>query len=98
MVTSLATVADLGIRVGETLTGNTQAQWFLDTASGIIRGYTGETWLNDAGTEVEDVPDEVRRIAVEVAARVWLNPDGLTQETTGPFTERRPDQFADGFF
>lgn len=29
---------------------------------------------------------------------MWQNPEGLTQETTGPFTERRPDQFADGFF
>lgn len=98
MVTSLATVADLGIRVAETLTGNTQAQWFLDTASAIVRNYTGETWLNDEETAVEDVPEDVRRITVEIAARVWLNPDGNTQETVGPFTERRPDLFADGFF
>lgn len=96
-VTSLATIADLAVRVGETIpTDDAQAQWFLDTASGIIRTYTSRTWLLDG--VLADVPDEVRRIAVEVAARVWLNPSGNTQETVGPFTERRPELFADGFF
>jgi hypothetical protein len=97
MGTSLATVENLATRLGETITETPRAEWFLDTASGLIRAYTGLTWLDD-DLELESVPPDVVRICVEIAARVWINPEGLTQETTGPFTERRPDQFADGFF
>ena len=100
MATSLASIADLAIRVGETIEAEDErAQWFLDTASSMVRSYAAKTWLNEAGTELlPPIPEEVRRITVEVASRVWLNPDGNVQETVGPFTERRPDLFADGFF
>ena len=99
MATSLASITDLATRVGETIaTNDERAQWFLDTSSSMVRSYSTKTWLNAAGDAVEDVPEEVRRITTEVAARVWGNPEGLSQETVGPFTGRRPDLFADGFF
>jgi len=99
MATSLASNADLGIRVGETIAADdTRAQWFLDTASAMVRSYATKSWLNVDGVTLAAVPEEVRRIATEVAARVWGNPEGLSQETVGPFTARRPDLFADGFF
>lgn len=94
----LASVAKLAARVGETLEDtDPQALYFLTAASAIIRAETGRTWTN-AGNELADVPADVEIIAVEVAARVWRNPEGVIQETTGPFTQRLPDKFADGLF
>lgn len=94
----LATPANLAMRVGETIAADdAQALYYLAYASSIVRAYVGATWTNEAN-ELVSVPDEARNVTIEVAARVWLNPTGNTQETVGPFTERRPDLFADGFF
>jgi hypothetical protein len=95
----LASVADLAIRVQETIADDDPlAVYFMRAASATVRQYAEQNWVNDAGTELVDVPDVAHDITVEVAARVWMNPDGNTQETAGPFTERRPEQYADSFF
>lgn len=95
----LATPADLAMRVAEPIADDDQqALYFLAYASSIVRAYVGADWTNEAGTELLNVPAEAHNVTIEVAARVWLNPSGNTQETVGPFTERRPELFADGFF
>lgn len=95
----LATVDDLATRVQETIDAEDPlALYFLRAASATVRQYAGQNWVNDAGTELVDVPDVAHDITVECAARVWMNPEGNTQETAGPFTERKPEQYADSFF
>jgi hypothetical protein len=95
----LATIADLAARVGETIPADdSQAAWFLDAASALIRSETGQTWVSDDNEIVATLPPEVKIICVEVAARLWRNPEGVIQETVGPFTQRLPDKFADGLF
>lgn len=95
----LATVADLAIRVQETIAdADPLAVYFMRAASATVRAYVGKNWVNTAGDALVDVPDVVHDITVEVAARVWMNPEGNTQETAGPFTERRPELYADSFF
>lgn len=94
----LAAVSDLAARVGETIANDdTQAAYFLGAASALIRSETGRTWVDDSN-ELSGVPADVTVICVEAAARLWRNPDGVIQETTGPFTQRLPDKFADGLF
>lgn len=95
---TLADTTSLSARVGEPILDNDErAIYFLEAASALIRAETSRTWVSPAN-ELVDVPTEVRVICVEVAARLWRNPDGVIQETTGPFTTRLPDKFADGLF
>lgn len=95
--TALAPVSALAARAGETISNDdAQAIYFLDAASALIRSETGRRWLVEGVPT--DVPAEVAVICVEVAARLWRNPEGAIQETTGPFTQRLPDKFADGLF
>jgi len=94
----LATVQDLSARVGEQLIdSDPQVLYYLDAASALIRAETGRTWVVSGDLD-PNLPAEVRVICVEVAARLWRNPEGVIQETTGPFTQRLPDKFADGLF
>ena len=95
----LASVADLAVRVQETIPADDPlAVYFMRAASATVRAYVGLNWVNDDGTALVGVPDIAHDITVEVAARVWMNPEGNTQETAGPFTERRPELYADSFF
>jgi hypothetical protein len=95
----LATVEELAIRVREEIdTDDELAIYFLRAASATVRQYVGSNYVNDAGDTLVDVPDVAHDITIEVAARVWMNPEGNTQETAGPFTERRPELYADSFF
>lgn len=95
----LATVPELAIRVQETIDeDDPRALYFLQSASATVRAYVGLNWVDETGDELEGVPDIAHDITIECAARVWLNPEGLTQETAGPFTDRRPELYADSFF
>lgn len=94
----LASLQDLSDRVGETIADDDHTSlYYLRAASALIRAETGRTWIDDHGYVV-DVPSDVRYVCVEVAARLFRNPEGVIQETTGPFTQRLPDKFADGLF
>lgn len=93
----LAELEDLSARVGvELAEEDAQALYYLDAASALIRAETGRTWVTDG--VLDEVPADVKVICVEVAARIWRNPEGVIQETVGPFTQRLPDKFADGMF
>ena len=77
----LATVADLGAWLNETLTTDARAAAVLDHASSLVRIAAGVTWLEPAV-----VPDGIPQLVVRVAARMWQNPSGLKSATTGPFS------------
>lgn len=86
----LVTLAEFGTWVGEDLTGDQQAAMILDAASALVRAEARRTWTDDSGTLV-DVPEQVRTITLEVAARRWRNPEGYTSETDGDYTYRMDD-------
>lgn len=60
------------------------AQAVLDAASAYIRLESGSVGRWPTG---DTVPAAVRALCVQVAARVWRNPDNATMLTTGPFSE-----------
>lgn len=94
----LAEVADLAGWVGETIEADdAQALAFLRGASARVRSYTGRTWMDEDGY-LDDVPGDVHTVVLQVAARVWRNPGGYVQDTTGPFTVRLPERAGDGIY
>jgi hypothetical protein len=89
----LATLPDLEIRLGQTLVSAPEAaraEAALTDASSIIRAEANRQW------DVDPVPDAIKALALRVARRLFLNPDGFAQETTGPMTYRVPDDAAGG--
>lgn len=87
MAPPLASTGDLATRMGEDIPTSelARAEWLLEFASDRIRARTGRTWLDEDG-ELVDVPDLARKVAVEMVVRAVTNPEGVTQETTGPFS------------
>jgi hypothetical protein len=89
-VSSVASVHDLAAWLGEDIDNEARAEAILAAASTLVRSRTGRAWVDADGEQLEDVTDNdfelVKTVVVQVAARVWLNPRGLTQETTGPFS------------
>lgn len=82
---ALATVDDLERLLGGDVNNPEQAEVRLRQASAIVRAYARQTWLDDAGTALEGVPDDIPDIVTGMVERASRNPDGLTSETTGPF-------------
>lgn len=68
---ALASVTELNVRLPAELAGtedDTRAQAALDDASALVRDEAGITWTDD-DDELEDVPDIVVTITLEVARR-----------------------------
>lgn len=63
-----------------------RAEAVLAAASAIVRAENGKTWVDEDGDLIDDIPDAVPALVVQLAARMWANPTGLTQETAGPFS------------
>lgn len=85
---SLAEVGDLASWVGQSIDSeDPRAKAVLSAASALVRAHTGETWVDDTQALTE-VPDMVAVVVVQVAARVWLNPAGLTSVTVDDATRR----------
>lgn len=58
----------------------------LDDASEIVRAYAGgTTWLNDTGDALEDAPPQFVGLVANMVARASANPEGVVQESAGPF-------------
>ena len=85
---SIATVADLEEWI--TVDDVTRAEAILAAASTLVRAKTGRDWVDAEGVQLEDVADDdfeaVKTVVVQVSLRVYQNPLGLTQQTTGPFS------------
>lgn len=66
-----------------------RAQAALDDASALVREESRQTWVNE--DDEITAPDALVRIALHVAKRDFLNPDGLAieTETAGPFTRTK---------
>lgn len=86
MLPALATLPDLEDRLGHGIPADQTAQAYarLRDASAIVRAYAGVDWVNDAGN-LDAVPDGVAGVVASMVERATRNPDGITQETTGPF-------------
>jgi len=81
---ALAPVEDLEVRLGKSC-DRPRAQAALDDASALIRAEAGQTWV-DADGNLDGVPDIIVTLAMKVARRAVLNPDGHTSESVGPFS------------
>lgn len=84
---ALATLDDLETRLGQSVDGPDvgQALWLLEFASDRVRARTGRTWTDDDGALL-DVPSLATKVTVEMVFRAVTNPEGVTQDTAGPFT------------
>lgn len=94
----LAPVSDLAAWVGQTIeSGDPRAEAVLSAASALVRSYAGQTWTDEADA-LEDVPDVVAAVAVQVAARVWLNPNGAVSVTLDDGALRWAEATAAGLY
>lgn len=83
MKPSLATLQELEARVpGGIPTGDeARAEAALMDASALIRQVAKVDWLDDEGAlDAASIPDEVVVICLAAAKRVFVNPDGVTQQ------------------
>lgn len=98
---ALASTADLAARAREAISAEDEgALWVLDTASALIRSYTAKTFLPDGWEEGDEftAPDGARAVAVEVAYRVWTNPDNLVADSIDDSSRRFSERAAEGFY
>jgi hypothetical protein len=87
----LADVSALAAWVGQDIDlADPRAEAVLSAASTLVRAHTGQTWETATGAPL-DVPEVVSVVTVQVAARVWNNPDGLTSVTVDDGTRRWGD-------
>ena len=83
---SLADLPDLENLLGESVADPPRAMLLLAHASEVVRAYAGTTWLNEAETAVEAVPEQIPTIVAVIVERATRNPMGITQEAAGPFS------------
>src|SRR5688572_28258533 len=83
---SFASVIDLEAFTGETIGNVSAADSLLARASELVRAYANTTWLNDAGTAVEGLPEQIVGEVCDMVDRATRNPAGITQEQAGPFS------------
>lgn len=57
----------------------------LTAASAAVRRQSGHLYVDEDGALIA-VPDDVASVTVQLAARLWSNPTGATQQTEGPFS------------
>ncbi len=81
----LASVSDLERLMKRTFSGADldQADIIIDAVSAWARGVSGQPWP-DAPV---GVPSDVMYVVLSAARRVLVNPDGVTQESMGPFSK-----------
>lgn len=92
MLPLLAGVDDLRIWMGIEIpvSSTPRAAAILAAASTVVRRETLSLWVDEEG-ELDPGTDELRweavqQVTVRVAERVYKNPDGNKQESTGPFS------------
>lgn len=95
----LAQVADLAHRASMEIEGtDPQATSLLSMASSLVRAYLGPD-TDDILIGTEGAADAVRDVTVDVAYRVWSNPDGLVGDGVDDATRRWSERTAsEGFY
>lgn len=85
-LTSVATVQQLGDRLGRDLDGADarRAEAVLADVSAVALSITGQAW----DTQFQ-VPGEVVAVVLSAARRVFTNPDGFVSQSIGPFSNTR---------
>jgi hypothetical protein len=83
---ALATTDDLEAR-GVDTSDAARAQAALDDASNWIHEATNSVWIADDGSLVDTIPSVALTICCAVARRILTNPDGITSESLGPFSQ-----------
>lgn len=97
MLPAFASTDDLAARHPGGVSGDAdtaRAQAALDDASTLVRAVAGKTWVDD-NNELEDVPDVVFTVTVRAALRAFVNPSGVQQQSTGPFSESYANSSSD---
>lgn len=90
---ALALVADLADRAGEPIASDdAAARAVLAMASAVVRAYVRNDYT------VDPVPDAAKVVTIEVAYRVWRNPEGLIGDSVDDTSRRFVDRSADGFY
>lgn len=90
----LATTSDLGDFVGVHIDDNDkQATAVLGMVSAFIRAETKQPF--DDGAEV---PDAAKMVAVDIAARMWRNPEGLVQDDVDDSRKGWSERAAEGMY
>lgn len=101
-----ARVRDLADWVGQDIDdGDRRAQAVLRAASNRVRTYIDDDSVTDGwaditapdGTE-NRIPPTVTDVVVQCAARVWINPQGLTTEANDDYTRRFGDDARVGIY
>lgn len=89
----LASVTDLSEWMGVDIDAGqdvVRAGAILNAASTLVRKFSGRMWIDAAGEPEEDLSvtelEAAKTVTTTVAERVYRNPAGITQETTGPFS------------
>lgn len=66
-----------------------RAEAIIAAASTLVRTHSGRMWVDAAGDVEEDVTelqlDAAKTVVLQLADRVYFNPSGDTQNSTGPF-------------
>ena len=75
----LASISDLEARVGA-IDEVARVESLLRYASNLVRAEGNRRWDDD------DPPEELVEVVVGMVERAQDNPDGVTQDTTGPFS------------
>lgn len=78
-----------------TLDGDQRAEAVLAAASNLVEGYTGRDW-----STIDDAPEGVIDLVVQVAARVYLSPPNpnVRNWAGGPFSEGYFDAAQNGLY
>ena len=94
MTTALAELDDLEARMG-TVSDPPRAQAAIDDASNWIHEATNNAWIADDGTLVDTIPSVALTVCCAVARRILTNPDGITSESLGPFSQGQSNASSD---
>jgi len=82
-----ATVEELSEATGlDVIADVDRARSLLERASEIVRAEAGRTWLDDDGKLVDGWPKQLAGVVISMVERALVNPQGITQETAGPFS------------
>lgn len=91
----LATVADLAARADEDIPeSDAHSKWILSTASSLVRAYVGDDFADPT-----TIPAAATEVTVDVAYRVWTNPDSVVSDSVDDAQRRWAERTAsEGFY
>lgn len=93
MATLPPLASDLAAWVGESIEDtDPRAEAVLSAATALVRGYAGQAWDDDA------TPDDVWAVVIQVAARVWFNPQGLIRDSVDDYSRAWADGGESGVY